>query len=101
MKVTIIPADKFVSVNNDGSHQPLDLSTCGVPEEVHALQWFDTKGWIEFDEPSDPFAPKPPNQIIEALPQWALNCVQTWEDWTPPAPPEPQEQPTTEGTQNL
>jgi hypothetical protein len=87
MRLTIIPDDSFVMINNDGSHKPLDLSTCNITENIHALQWFDTKGWIEFDDPIDPFAPKEPNEIIEVLPQWALNCVQVWESWTPPPPP--------------
>lgn len=93
MKLTIIPDDSFVAVNGDGSHNPLDLSACGIPTEVHALQWFDTKGWIEFDDPVDPFAPKPPNQEITALPVWANACVTTWNEWTPPAPPTPPEPP--------
>ena len=102
MKLTIIPDDSFVAVDGDNSHRPLNLSSCGIPEEVHALQWFDVKGWIEFDNPVDPFLPKPPNEIIEALPQWALNCVQVWEAWTPPPPPTPPEnQPVTQGTQTL
>ena len=49
MKLTIVPDDSYVSVDNDNSHQPLDLATCNIPSDVHALQWFDTKGWIEFD----------------------------------------------------
>lgn len=98
MKLTIIPDDSLVMVDGDSSHTPLDLSACGIPPEVHALQWFDTKGWVEFDEPNDPFAPKAPNEIIEALPQWATACVAVWEAWTPPAPPPPPEPPVTEPT---
>lgn len=92
MKLTIIPDDSFVSVDGDGSHRPLDISTCGIPSEVHALQWFDTRGWIEFDDQADPFAPKPPNQEITALPAWAEECVLVWAQWTPPAPPPPPEE---------
>ena len=83
MKLTIISDDSYVAVDGDNSHRPLDLSACGIPEEVHALQWFDTKGWIEFDDPIDPFAPKPSNEIIETLPEWALACVGAWESWKP------------------
>lgn len=89
MRLTIIPDDSFVSVDGDGTHQPLDLSQCAIPQEVHALQWFDSRGWIEFDDSVDPFAPKPPNEEIAALPAWAENCVAVWNAWTPPAPPEP------------
>lgn len=102
MKITIIPDDSFVSVNGDSSHHPLDLTICNIPSGVHALQWFDSKGWIEFNDPADPFSPKPQNQIIEALPVWALNCVEAWKAWTLPEPQEPvaeKDQPLTTGTQ--
>lgn len=96
MKLTIIPDDSFVAVDGDTSHFPLDLSNCNIPAEVHALQWFENKGWIEFDDPADPFAPKQPNQEITALPIWAVQCITVWESWIPP---EPLSQPITTGTQ--
>lgn len=101
MKLTIIPDDSFVAVDGDGSHQPLDLSACNIPKDVHALQWFETKGWIEMKDSTDPFAPKPPNEIIDSLPIWAEYCVSRWQAWTPPAPPPTQSQPTTTGTQSV
>jgi hypothetical protein len=101
MRLTIIPSDNFVAVDVDGSHHPLDLSACNIPADVHALQWYETKGWIEFSDDDDPFTPKPPNQEITQLPQWALNCVNVWENWTPSLPPPVENQPTTSGTQNL
>lgn len=88
MKVTIIPVDSFVAIDGDSSHYALDLSTCNIPSDVHALQWFDTKGWIEFQDPVDPFLPKAPNQIIEELPLWAESCVLVWMQWTPTIFPE-------------
>jgi hypothetical protein len=100
MKLTIIPDDSFVAVDGNNSHFPLNISNCGIPDNIHALQWFETRGWIEFNDPIDPFAPKPPNEEITVLPQWADNCVIAWEAWTPPAPPiATQNQPTTTGTQ--
>ena len=87
MRLTIIPSDGFVNVDGNPKFQPLDLSGCGIPTDVHAMQWYDTRGWIEFNDPTDLFAPKPPNQDITELPQWANNCVQVWEQWTPPTPP--------------
>lgn len=89
MRLTIIPDDNYVAVDGNGSHQPLDLTSCKIPEDVHALQWYENRGWIEFDDPVDPFSPKPPNEDIYSLPEWALACVDVWEAWTPPAPPEP------------
>jgi hypothetical protein len=82
MKLTIIPSDSFVSVDGDSSHRPLDLSTCGIPQDIHALQWYETEGEIEFDG-----VPKPPNEIITILPDWANACVAVWNAWTPPLPP--------------
>lgn len=91
MRLTIIPVDGFVCVDNVSKFQPLDLSNCGIPADVHALQWYDTKGWIEFSDDGDPFTPKPPNELIEALPVWANHCVNVWNNWTPPEPPTPPE----------
>lgn len=44
MRVTIIPADGFVSVNGEG-YGRLDLSFMGA--DIHALQWYGTDGEIE------------------------------------------------------
>ena len=82
MRVTIIPIDSFVAVNNDSSHTPLNLSLCNIPQNIHALQWFDTKGWIEFTDPVDLFEQKQSNEIIESLPSWAENCILVWSKWT-------------------
>jgi hypothetical protein len=95
MRLTIIPDDSFVSVDGNNTHQPLDISNCNIPSNVHALQWFDVKGWIEFNQSVDPFAQKPPNEIIEVLPIWADNCLTAWGAWTPPPPPEEPQVPVT------
>ena len=58
MKLTIIPSDS--AIYKDGVVRELDLSTCGIPENVHALQWYDTFGEIEFS--SNPGQPKPANE---------------------------------------
>lgn len=80
MRLTIIPIDSAVYI--DGvCKMPLDLSGCGIPLDIHALQWFEQKGWIEFSDDNDPFTPKPPNQTIESLPDWAITCVAVWESY--------------------
>jgi hypothetical protein len=101
MKLTIIPSDNAVYV--DGLMKayaplPLDLSQCGIPSDVHALQWKDTAGWIEFND--NPDGTKPQNQPITELPAWANACVDVWNAWTPYVPPVPV-QPQTTGTQTL
>ena len=88
-RITIIPSDGFVNVDGNPKFQPLDLSGCGIPSDIHALQWYDTRGWIEFNDNLDPFLPKPPNEEINELPIWADNCLVVWAEWTPPAPQEP------------
>lgn len=89
MRLTIIPVDGFVAVDEVSKFQPLDLSICEIPADIHALQWYETRGWIEFRDDNDPFTPKKPNEDIYSLPDWANACVQVWTDWQPPAPPEP------------
>lgn len=102
MRLTIIPSDSAVykdGVMKAWAPLPLDLSGCGIPENVHALQWYGDSGEIEFDSPS-PTIPKPPNEQITELPQWALNCLVAWDVWTPLSPP-PESQPTINGAQQL
>lgn len=77
MRLTIVPEDFAVYV--DGVFKGnLDFSQCDIPSNVHALQWFGDKGWIEFKEESDPFLPKPQNEVIDVLPAWAVKCHQQW-----------------------
>ena len=101
MKLTIIVEDNAVYVDSI-SRMPLDLSKCGIPSDVHALQWKETAGWIEFID--NPDGSKPQNEPITSLPVWANNCVDVYNAWTPPVPvpptPPASEQPTTTGTQN-
>lgn len=98
MKLTIIPSDNAVYVDNvmkAYAPLPLDLTSCNIPTNVHALQWKETAGWIEFED--NPDGTKPANEPITVLPEWALACVGIWEAWTPYVPPTPpaSEQPTT------
>jgi hypothetical protein len=73
MKLTIIPEDKTVYIDN-WSIGNLDLSF--IPENVHALQWKNDLGWIEFVE-NDDFT-KPQNEVINQLPDWANTAVARW-----------------------
>jgi hypothetical protein len=101
MKLTIVVSDNKVNV--DGVPRatvplPLDLSQCGIPSNVWALQWKETAGWIEFVD--NPDGSKPPNEPITVLPDWANACVDVYNAWTPYIPPPPPDQPTTTGTQS-
>jgi len=82
MKLTIIPADGSVG-EDDKFYLNLDLNTCNIPVNVHALQWDGAVGWIEFNEPIE-------NEEITTLPSWANCCMTKWDQAnipTPPAPP--------------
>jgi len=75
MKLTIIPVDG--AVYKDGySYSGLNLAA--APSNVHALQWKDTKGWIEFTDNDD--GTKPQNEVITELPSWANACVTKWDE---------------------
>ena len=83
MKLTIIVEDNAVYLNN--LSRILDLSQCAIPSDVHALQWKETAGWIEFVDNFD--GTKPANEPITELPVWANACVEVWNAWTPYVPP--------------
>ena len=102
MNLTIINEDNAVYV--DGiALTGLDLSTTGIPDNVHALQWKTNLGWIEFKD--NPDFTKDQNKVINALPDWANNCVNVYN--TKIAQIQEQQalaqnkQPTTTGTQTL
>lgn len=69
MRLTIIRADKAVYIDSV-VYTPLSMEV--VPLNVHALQWFDVKGWVEFNDGSA-------NEEITTLPEWATACIQEWE----------------------
>jgi hypothetical protein len=74
MKLTIIVEDKAVYV--DGVMRVIDVRDCGINGGVHALQWEDNAGWIEYAVTKD--GSKPENKPIIQLPKWSNNCVAEW-----------------------
>jgi hypothetical protein len=61
------------------------LVWAGTPDDVHALQWLDVSGSIEFVDGAQP------NEDITVLPDWANNAMAAWqvaydEAHNPPAP---------------
>jgi len=79
MKLSIIPADGTVC--EDGVCY-LHLSWEGTPVGVHALQWQDVSGWIEY-------VGDVPNEPIDVLPTWADNAMEAWATAAAPKPPTP------------
>lgn len=63
MRLTIVPSDKVVILDGQAKFD-LDLSFC--PPEVHAVQWYDTFGYVEFKDNPETLE-KDPNQRIEEL----------------------------------
>jgi len=77
MNLTIIPSDKKVGVAGL-FFDNLDLSACAIPANVHALQWYETEGEVEFT--NNPDRTKPQNELISELPAWATACVSKWNE---------------------
>jgi hypothetical protein len=83
MHLTIITETS--SVGKDGAfYNDLDLTQCQIPNDVWALQWNSSSGWIEFNKPV-------PNENITSLPAWANSCLSVWEakDYVEKHPPAP------------
>ena len=59
MRLTIIPGDKYIAIDDNGI---LDIQQDlnWIPSNVHAVQWYDTWGEIEYTDGS-------PNEKIEEL----------------------------------
>ena len=77
MKLTIIPIDGLVYENGLCYS---DLVWSGTPVDVHALQWQDVQGWIEYNDGK-------PNEDITVLPNWAINAMDAWTVANTPVPP--------------
>ena len=68
MRVIILPKEGTVTIDGEGLGE-IDMSK--VPDDIHALQWYDTRGEIEYiDNPDDDVEGKP-NKLIDKLPAWA------------------------------
>lgn len=65
MRVTIISSDKSVYI--DGTNFA-SRTLVGIPPEVHALQWLDVAGWIEYNDGRQ-------NESIDVLPAWAIAAI--------------------------
>lgn len=80
-RVTIIVEDGAVYLDQY-AYAGLDFSSCDIPNGVHALQWLNGSGQIEFK------SNWVLNEEITALPTWALACIEKWEEAYQLNPPE-------------
>ena len=83
MRLTIVTETSTVGI--DGKfYDNLDLTTCGIPNNIWALQWYGSSGELEFTTPI-------PNEVITELPSWADSCVRVWDVKNTPVPPTEEE----------
>ena len=74
MNLTIIPSDGSVYIDGE-SIGNMNLSF--IPEGIHALQWKNSHGWIEYSE--DESGIKKPNEKITQLPDWVDQALKVWD----------------------
>lgn len=84
MRLTIVVPDGAVYENGVCYS---NLTWSGTPANVHALQWYDVVGTIEYNDGSL-------NEEITSLPAWAVKAQEAWyaaANPPPPPPPSPEE----------
>jgi hypothetical protein len=59
MRITIVPSDKTIGIDGDFLLS-IQQDMSWVPENIHAVQWYDTRGEVEYTDGS-------PNERIEEL----------------------------------
>ena len=75
MRLCIITDDKMIA-KDDEAYSGLDISC--IPTTIHALQWYETSGEIEYK--STGMYTKPANEHITALPNWVDTALTIWEE---------------------
>ena len=59
MRITLIPSDKTIGIDNE-FYRNIEQDFSWIPSNIHAVQWYDTWGEIEYIDGS-------PNKRIEEL----------------------------------
>jgi hypothetical protein len=59
MRITIVPSDKTIGIDGEFLLS-IQQDMSWVPENIHAVQWYDTRGEVEYTDGS-------PNERIEEL----------------------------------
>ena len=73
MRLVILKETGTVGKDNE-TYDNLDLSSCNLPNNLWALQWYDNNtGHIEYDSPMIQ------NDEITELPDWANACINVWQ----------------------
>jgi hypothetical protein len=71
MRLTIINDDGAVYKDNLCF---LKLNLLSIPDNVHALQWYENYGHIEYKSDTQH------NENITELPSWANDCLAKWQE---------------------
>lgn len=73
MRLVILKETNTVG-KNGWFYDNLDLTSCNLPENLWALQWYDNNtGHIEYN------SPLLQNDEITELPTWANECLSIWQ----------------------
>lgn len=86
MRLSIIPEDRAVVKNMQGINFPdalNDYIATPIPADIHALQWHNDAGEIEYVEHGRA------NEPISELPAWASECAALHEATLAQPSPEP------------
>lgn len=75
MKLCIVTDDKMIAKDGNG-YSGLDVLY--IPNTVHAFQWYETYGEIEYKS-TGPYT-KPANELITTLPDWADTALTKWNE---------------------
>jgi hypothetical protein len=94
MRITIIPDDKSVVIDGQ-SRMPLEFI---INPQIHAVQWYDSWGEVEFKTQFvDNLITKPDNQIINSMDEFE-SAILAWQNWSPPEQETPEPRPVTQVT---
>jgi len=74
MRLCIITNDKIIIKDGEG-YSGLDVSY--IPTTVHAFQWYETYGEIEYKNTE--LGIKPPNENITSFPDWVNSALTVWD----------------------
>lgn len=69
-RITVVVENGLVGLDN---LFVFNVDVSSVPSNVHALQWDDTKGELEFNTLED--GTKPVNEGLTELPSWVETCL--------------------------
>ena len=74
MRLCIIVNDKMVFKDGE-AYSGLDVSY--IPSTIHALQWYETFGELEYKNTE--LGIKPPNEHITSFPDWVNSALTVWD----------------------